>query len=239
MALIGVLGGMGPLATVDFMDKMVRLSSASCDQQHLPVLIASLPHIPDRSEAILEGGADPLPGLIEGIDMLNRNGVGVIAVPCNSAHHWYAQMQAHSAAPILNIAEACVDAVPKTARRVAVLATAGALASGFYQTKLAARDIEPVTLDPTVQSLVTACIRAVKAGDLEEAAAQLSAALSVLATQGVGVAVMGCTEIPVAARHLPASSTLSVTLIDSSLELARATVAFGEARGWNLAHTPQ
>ena len=239
MPLIGVLGGMGPLATVDFMDKVVRLSSASCDQQHLPVLIASLPHIPDRSEAILEGGADPLPGLIEGIDMLNRNGVGVIAVPCNSAHHWYVQMQARSAAPILNIAEACVDAVPKTVRRVAVLATAGALASGFYQAKLAARDIEPVTPDPTVQLLVTACIRAVKAGDVEEAAAQLAAALAQLAVQGVGVAVMGCTEIPVAAGRLPASSTSSVTLIDSSLELARATVAFGETRGWNLSHTPQ
>jgi aspartate racemase len=180
-----------------------------------------------------------LPGLIEGIEMLNRNGVGVIAVPCNSAHHWYAQMQARSAAPIVNIAEACVDAVPETARRVAVLATAGTLASGFYQAKLAARDIEPVLPGPAVQPLVTACIRAIKAGDVDEAALQLSAALAVLAAQRVSVAVMGCTEIPVAAQHLLASSTSSFTLIDSSLELARATVAFGEARGWHLSHISQ
>lgn len=231
MALIGVLGGMGPLATVDFMEKVVRLTRATCDQDHLPMLVANLPHIPDRSRAILDGGTDPLPAMLAGIDLLTRNDVGVIVVPCNSAHHWHAQLQARSAVPVLHIAEACVAALPKAVSRVAVLGTRGTLASCFYQAALAARDIEPVVPDAIAQARVDACIRAAKADDFDEATVQLSAALAVLISQGVRAAVMGCTEIPMAARQL---SVPSMTLIDSSLELARATVAFAMERGWNV-----
>jgi aspartate racemase len=230
MALIGILGGMGPLATVDFMAKVVQLTDAACDQQHLPMLVANLPHIADRSRAILGDGEDCLDGLLNGIDMLNRNGVGLIAIPCNSAHHWHAQMLARSAAPILHIAEACVAAVPVSARRVAVLGTGGTLVSGFYQAALAARDLEPLLPDAGLQKHIAACIHEVKAGALEAAAAQLAIVLDALAAQGVGAAVMGCTEIPLAARHLPDPPFM---LIDSSLELARATVSFAVARGWN------
>lgn len=231
MALIGILGGMGPLATVDFMDKVVRLTKASRDQEHLPLLVANLPHIEDRSNAIMGGGADPLPALLDGIDLLNRNGVGLVAIPCNSAHHWYDAMHAHSAAPVLHIARICVAAVPRTARRVAVLATGGALVSGFYQQALSDLDIEPVVPGASMQPLVAACIRAVKAGELDEAAAHLEAVLVSFARMGVGTAVMACTEIPLAAERMAAPP---LTLIDSSLELARATVDYACERGWNL-----
>lgn len=230
MALIGVLGGMGPLATVDFMAKVVQLTDAACDQQHLPMLVANLPHVADRSRAILGDGEDCLDALLDGIDLLNRNGVGLITIPCNSAHHWYAQMLARSAAPVLHIADACVAAVPVSARRVAVLGTGGTLVSGFYQAALAARDIEPLLPDAGMQQHIAACIRAVKAGALEQAAGQLAVVLDVLAARDVRAAVMACTEIPLAARHLPDPPLM---LIDSSLELARATVSFAVARGWN------
>ena len=127
MALIGILGGMGPLATVDFMAKVMQLTGATCDQQHLPMLVANLPHVADRSRAILGDGEDCLDGLLEGIDLLNRNGVGLVAIPCNSAHHWYAQMQARSDAPVLHIADACVAAVPDSVRRVVFTSTVGAI----------------------------------------------------------------------------------------------------------------
>ncbi|CAG4890296.1 cysteate racemase [Paraburkholderia gardini] len=227
MALIGVLGGMGPLATVDFMEKVVRLTRAACDQEHLPLLVASLPHIPDRSLAILDGGEDPLPAMLSGIDLLNRNDVGVIAIPCN---YWYAQLQARSAAPILHIGEICVNAIQDPAQRVAILGTSGTIAAGFYQEALAARGITPVVPDEVAQARLDASVRAAKANDIDEATVQLSAALAILIAQGVRAAVMACTEIPLAARNLSAPP---VTLIDSTLELARATVAFAVARGWN------
>ncbi|MGF6776758.1 aspartate/glutamate racemase family protein [Paraburkholderia sp. GAS334] len=231
MALIGVLGGMGPLATVDFMDKVVRLTRATCDQEHLPMLVANLPFIPDRSLAILDGGEDPLPAMLSGVDLLNRNEVGVIAIPCNSAHHWYPQLQARSAAPILHIGEACVSAIPAGAERVAILGTSGMVASGFYQEALASRGVDPIVPDGITQAHLDACVRAAKAGDVDEATVQLSAALAILIAQGVRAAVMACTEIPLAAHTLSAPT---ITLIDSTLELARATVAFAVARGWNV-----
>lgn len=234
MALIGILGGMGPLATVDFMERVVQLTStagAQRDQQHLPLLVANLPHIPDRSAAMLGAGEDPLPALLDGIDMLNRNGVELIAVPCNSAHFWYDAMCARSRAPILNIAQTCVAAVPPSVRKVAVLATGGTLRSGLYQRVLAEHGAQPVEPDEDTQRHVDACIDAVKAGELERSAQHLSAALTDLGAGGAQAAIMGCTEIPLAARMLGANP---MALVDSTLELARATVSYGLARGWNV-----
>ncbi|CAG9252830.1 Aspartate racemase [Paraburkholderia unamae] len=230
MALIGVLGGMGPLATVDFLDQVVRLTGASCDQEHLPMVVANLPHTPDRSRAIIDGAADPLPALIDGIDLLNRNGVALIVIPCNSAHHWYAQLSERSAAPILHISEASVAALPREARRVALLATGGTLASDFYQSALGVRRMEPVLPGAAAQADVAACIAAVKAGDIDEAAARLGAALAALAQEDVDAALMACTEIPLAARAL---RDAALPLVDSTRALARATVDYALARGWN------
>lgn len=235
MSRIGVLGGMGPSATVDFMEKIIQLTPASRDQDHLPVVIANLPHIPDRSRAILGEGPDPLPALIQGIDLLNVADVGVIVIPCNSSHHWYAQMAQRSHCPVIHIAHACVAAVPMESgaqpAKVAILATRGALVSGFYQAALQQRGLEFVIPDAsTGQNEVDQCIRAVKAGDVLAGARALEQALVLIATTQVSAVIMGCTEIPVAARHAAASG---LTLIDSSLELARATVAFALDKGWN------
>lgn len=232
MALIGVLGGMGPLATVDFMQRVMQLTRARCDQEHLSMIVANLTHTPDRSRAIVAGGVDPLPALLDGIDLLNRCGAGVIVIPCNSAHHWYAQMAERSAAPILHIVDASVAAVPAGVRRVAVLATGGALVSGFYQASLRSRGIEPVMPAAAAQRDIAACIEAVKATRIEAAAGHLSRALATLERRKVSVAVMGCTEIPIAARAL---RNAGVMLIDSTQELARATVAYAVERGWGRA----
>ncbi|MGJ7530148.1 aspartate/glutamate racemase family protein [Variovorax sp. GB1P17] len=232
MSRIGVLGGMGPSATVDFMDKIIQLTPAACDQEHLPVIVASLPHVPDRSSAILGTGADPLPALLASVDVLNRIGVGVVAIPCNSSHHWYLQIAARSHAPVIHIAQSCVAAVAATPQaRVAVLATRGALASGFYQAALSERGIDFFVPDgSTGQDHVDACIRAVKAGDVPAGTAAFERALAALAATGATAVIMGCTEIPIAAR---AAAPTPLALVDSSLELARATVAFALAKGWN------
>lgn len=232
MPRIGVFGGMGPAATVDFMDKLVRLTPARRDQDHLPVIVASLPQVHDRSRAILGTGPDPLPQLLLGIDFLNQSGVGVVAIPCNSSHHWYAQMQQRSQVPILHIAQACVAAIdPAAAPRVAVFATRGALASGFYQRALEQRGIAWV-VPPAEgeQAQVDECIRSIKAGDLAAGGASLAAAFAWARAQGAAGVIMGCTEIPIAARHAPDAG---LQLFDSSLELARATVNYALERGWN------
>lgn len=235
MSRIGVFGGMGPQATVDFLDKLVRLTPATRDQEHLPVIVASLPHIHDRSRAILGTGRDPLPMLLSGIDFLNSSGVGVIAIPCNSSHHWYEQMSQRSAVPILHIAQACVAAMARPAGKVAVFATRGALASGFYQRALQDRGIGFVVPDPeTAQVQVDGCIREIKAGNMAAGGAHLAAALADAQANGATAVIMGCTEIPIAAQHVgEIAGDTPLTLVDSSLELARASVNYALERGWN------
>ncbi len=232
MSRIGVFGGMGPSATVDFLDKLVRLTPASRDQDHLPVIVASLPHIHDRSSAILGRGRDPLPQLLAGIAMLNRAEVGVIAIPCNSSHHWFDDMSRSSKAPLLHIAKACVEAIaPDSASRVVIFATRGALASGFYQRELLARGLDFMLPEPDgAQKQVDACIREVKAGNTEAGAQHLAQACQDVVRQGATALIMGCTEIPIASKCADMSG---LVLVDSSLELARASVAFALARGWN------
>jgi len=241
MSRIGVLGGMGPSATVDFMEKIIQLTPATRDQEHLPVIVANLPHVPDRSSAILGTGPDPLRALLTGIDVLNDAHVGVIAIPCNSSHHWYAQIAAHSRAPVIHIAQSCAAAIPAQRDdgpvRVAVLATRGALASGFYQQALRERGIDFLVPDAsTGQDHVDACIRAVKGGDVQAGAAAFGRALEALAATGATAVIMGCTELPIAAQAAQAARAAELTpltLVDSSLELARATVAFALDKGWN------
>jgi len=234
MSRIGVFGGMGPSATVDFLDKLVKLTPASRDQDHLPVIVASLPHIHDRSSAILGKGRDPLPQLLAGIAMLNKAEVGVIAIPCNSSHHWFDEMSRSSSVPVLHIAKACVEAIAgDDAPRVAIFATRGALASGFYQRELEARNIEFIIPAPDgAQNQVDACIREVKAGNVQAGARYLTQACQDAVQRGASTLIMGCTEIPMASTCADVSG---LALIDSSLELARASVAFALARGWNRA----
>jgi aspartate racemase len=231
---IGVFGGMGPSATVDFMDKLVQLTPAKRDQEHVPVIVASLPHIPDRSRSILGQGLDPLPLLLKGIEFLVGAGAGVIAIPCNSSHHWYSQLSAASSVPILHIARSCVAAIDSSQPQlVAVFATRGALASGFYQRELEERGIAYLVPDAdTAQALIDDCIRQVKGGDMAASGVSLGEAFKMAHAQGATSVIMGCTEIPLAARHV---SPGRLQLVDSSLELARATINHALERGWNKA----
>lgn len=232
MSRIGVFGGMGPSATVDFMDKLVKLTIASRDQDHFPVVVASLPHIHDRSRAILGQGPDPLPQLLEGIDYLNHAGVGVIVIPCNSSHHWFSQMSSYSKVPLLHIAKTCVDSIPLLPEsNIAIFATRGALTSGFYQRELIIRNIHFTVPDTLIeQCLIDSCIKEVKAGNFDAGGNYLSRACEAAARSGVTGLIMGCTEIPIASRY---ADVAGLTLIDSSLELARASIEFALARGWN------
>ncbi len=234
MSRIGIVGGMGPAATVDFMGKLVALTPATCDQEHLPVVVANLPHIPDRSRAILGEGDDPLPWMLKSIELLNDAGVGLVVVPCNTSHHWFDDMARASRAPMLHIARACVAALPPgEVTRVMLLATRGAIRSGFYQRELAERGLTCLAPDPAgAQASVDACIRAVKAGDVALGGTHLAAALADAQARGAQAVIMGCTEIPVAAAQIKDPGLL---LVDSSLELARQAVRHALFLGWNRA----
>ena len=229
--MLGILGGMGPSATADFLVKLIALTPAQRDQEHIPLIISCLPQTPDRSTAILGDGPSPLPTLLLGLKRLQEAGALAIVIPCNTSHHWFDQLQAATPAPILHIADAALAALPTDPRPVAILATRGALASGFYQRKLEARGQcwrQPT--GNTEQDAVDRAIACIKAGDPDAAGAAMATAWQHCADAGVGAAIMACTEIPLAALHAPPPP---FALIDTNLELARCAVAHALARGWN------
>lgn len=230
--LVGVLGGMGPLATLDFFQKMIAATPAQCDQEHVPVIISSIPQIPDRTQAYLGQGPSPLPALVECGQRLITAGAKLIVIPCNTAHLWFADIEAALQIPMLHIADAALEQVKAPANQtpaVGLLATQATIESGLY-TNRAQETGHPVQwLLPTTQemeTLVMPGIRAVKAGNLMLGQDLLAAAGRALELRGATALIMGCTEIPLV---LP-NSGLEIALIDATDALARGAVAWSTAR---------
>lgn len=200
--LLGVLGGMGPLATLDFQRRLLDATPAQSDQQQLPTVVWNVPQIADRQKALAGTGPSPLPQLIHGIKTLNQAGASHIAIPCNTAHHWYDALSEVSEAPILHIVDATLDALTQSAerpQRVGVIATKGTLEAGWYQRRLAQQEIEVIvpTDEELAQWFVPGCY-AVKRGALAEGGALLSQQANALFARGAQKLVLACTEVPVA-----------------------------------------
>ena len=135
---IGILGGMGPLATADLFRKITLLTKAGCDNDHIRVYIDSNAQIPDRTAAILHGGKDPLPEMRAALHSLEACGAGCVIMPCNTAHYFLPQLQAETKLPFLSMLEATAKACAKfyPGKTAAVLATKGTLATGLYEKAL-------------------------------------------------------------------------------------------------------
>ncbi len=230
--VLGVLGGMGPLASAQFMLRLTLLTPAERDQDHVPAVLWSDPRVPDRAAAWGGAGPDVLPMLVRGLQGLAAAGCGAVAIPCNTAHGWIDGMQAATALPILHIVEAAADDLRRQAvapGRVGVMGTAATLAMRLYQDRLAAAGWPCIT--PTadeMERLVLPAIAAVKANRVGNAYAPLAEAVQALRARGAGAVVLGCTEIPLGLQAGP-HGTLGVPLIDTIDALARAAVAW--ARG--------
>lgn len=227
--ILGVLGGMGPLATVDFMHKVIAATPAGRDQDHVAMLVHSVPQVPDRSESIQAGSDEPLAWMIEGGRKLHDAGAGIIAIPCNTAHHWHDALAGALAIPVLHIVECAADALAARGMpggTVGLLATTGTLTTGVYQDRLEARGYRCVRPDDTVQAgRVMAGIAAVKAGDLGAARGHLDAAARTLVERGCAAIVLGCTEIPVVLTA-DMSPAPGIGYLDATDALARAAVAW-------------
>lgn len=223
--IVGILGGMGPLATADLYRKIILATPAARDQDHLHVVIDADPSVPDRSAALRGEAPDPTPWLLRGARRLEAAGAAFIVVPCNTAHAFLPAVRPQIGIPILDmIAEAAarVRADFPAARRVGVLATRGTVASGLYHRALAAAGLAAITPDDAAQDrLVGAAIAAVKAGDTSAAVGALVVeAGRGLVAAGAEVLLAACTELPLVltAANAPAP------LLDPTQALAEAAV---------------
>ena len=221
---VGILGGMGPLATADLFEKIVLHTEASCDQEHLRVCIDSNTAIADRTAALLHGGADPRPEMIKSARRLESIGADVLIMPCNTAHNYHADVQAAVGVPVLHMIALTRDALTARGVRCAgLLATDGTVQTGIYQRTFDGSGITLLTPDETGQKAVMGMIYdGVKAGDLDYPADDFRAACDRLLARGAEVLILGCTELPLAfARY-----ALSAPAIDPTLELALGAIRF-------------
>lgn len=223
---IGILGGMGPLATADLFQKLVLLTEAATDRDHIRVYIDSNANIPDRTAAILSGGQDPVPEMLKALRNLEACGADCVIMPCNTAHYFLPRLQAETDVPFLSIltaaAEACKARFP--GRTVGILATRGTLAAQLYQNALAEAGVPFLTPEePERDALMRVIYDGVKAGQGPEAyRADLRSVLDGMAARGAEVFLLGCTELPVAAELLG----VPFPTVDPTAELARAAIRF-------------
>jgi aspartate racemase len=218
----GVLGGMGPMATVNFLTQVIALTRASRDQEHVPLVVHQVPQIPDRSTAILAGSDAPFAPMLEGLRRLAAAGADFAVIPCNSAHHWYDRLANSQPLKILHIADAVSSEIKLraiTSPRLAVLATRGALRSGIYAGRLG--DARMVTVEEAAQQLIDQAIAAVKAGQQPLAARLAEQAVEQLMAAGAQTLILACTDLSVALQD----SAHRTRCIDSTMALARLCVA--------------
>jgi len=226
-AMLGVLGGMGPLASATFMTRLTLLTPADRDQDHVPAILWSDPRVPDRTAGRLGRGPDPLPALLRGVRGLEAAGCGAIVIPCNTAHGWFAAMQAETALPILHIVAAAAAELRRlgiAGGPIGILATEGTLAMRLYEDGLAPAGYDCLTPSAAEMArLVSPAIAAVKANRLHEAYGPLAEAAQRLVDRGAAAVVLGCTEIPLGIGAGPSPPFPVADTIDA---LARAAIGW-------------
>ena len=227
--IVGVLGGMGPLATVDLYRKIIEATPAQRDQDHLHVVIESNPAVPDRSDALLHGGADPTPLLVAGSQRLERAGADFIVVPCNTAHAFLPRVAPHVSVPLVSMIEetATTIATRWPGCTVGILATAGTVAANLYQEQFKRHGLGSIAPDEAGQHRVSRAIADVKSGLVGRAQTELlvDAALGLIA-RGADVLIAACTELPL----IVTEADVPVPLVDPTHVLAEAAVAYGMGR---------
>ena len=201
---LGILGGMGPAATCDLMEKIISLTAAEKDQDHIHVIADVNTNIPDRTAAILHGGDDPAPEMIRSAQRLEAAGADILLLPCNTAHYFYDRVAAAVKIPILHMPRLTAAALREAGvKKAAVLATDGTVRSGVYETALRAEGLEPVYPDEADEDMLMRLIYdGVKGRRAPLTSFPVTDVLDRLRARGAERFVLGCTELPIAFREL-------------------------------------
>lgn len=215
--VLGVLGGMGPAATLDFLAKLQALTPAERDQDHIRTLVDINPQVPDRNDPLNRPG----PVLAEMAGALRGAGADVLAIACNTAHAYADVITRSSGLPLIDmIGTAAAAARDSGARRAGVLGTRDALK--LYREYLAAQGMGMVTLEPDRQEAFMALIYAIKRGERgPDVRSGMAALTAELAAGGAEAIIAGCTEVPLALG----ADDIRLPFIDAGETLARRCVA--------------
>lgn len=208
--VVGIIGGMGPEATVDLMARVIRITPASDDVDHVRMVVDNNPKIPSRIEALIEkAGQSPLPCLQDMARKLQDWGVDFLAIPCNTAHTYHAGMQEAVNIPVLDMIELTTGQViagNPDLKAVGLLASSAVLDLGLYEQRFAPRGIDLIRPSTGRQAAVMAAIRRIKAGRYgKEVTDEVQAAAAEMIQRGAEALIVACTELSIisAALQLP------------------------------------
>ena len=218
---LGILGGMGPAASAEFVTRLIKQTPATCDQEHMPFVLWNDPRIPDRSTSMRAGNDDPLPWLQAGISGLKTAGCDCVVIPCNSAHFWYDEL-CKLDIPIIHIVDSIADELRELDldnTTVGVIGTQGTIEHGLYQSRLDQQGWHCIVPDRAeMDFFVQPAIDLIKAGKIEESHVLLMKTIHSLIDRGARAIVLGCTELPLAIGITSEQGVPIVNSIDSLVQ---------------------
>ncbi|MFI6934727.1 aspartate/glutamate racemase family protein [Streptomyces sp. NPDC050287] len=220
---LGVLGGMGPAATAEFLRLLAAASPADTDQDHPRLVMLSDPRIPDRTAAILDQDLAPAQRIADGLLRLSQWGADLLAVPCNTAHVFIDRFTVELPVPVVHIVDATLrEAVRESPEGGWLAASTGTVVSGLYQRRAKALGYDLALPDHQIQQRIQNTSLLVKANRVASAANEFLQVTERLWEQRRLPLLGACTELPIAyeAAGLP-----SVMMVSSLSALARACVA--------------
>lgn len=216
MKTLGVLGGMGPAATLDFLAKLQAETPAERDEDHVRVVMDMNPRVPNRH---FESDAAAIELAAMAV-RLKEAGAEVLAMPCNTAHVARARIEEASGLPLIDMLdEAVAEAAEIGGERVGMLSTS--LSRGLYVERMRIAGVQPIALSSLAQEALMEAIFRVKSGDYGEDVNQVMvAAAAELVREGADAVIAGCTEVPLVLDQ----AQVAVPLVDATEALARACV---------------
>ena len=226
MKTIGIIGGMGPAATIDLYQKIIDQTPAEKDQEHIHVIIDSYPQIEDRTGYILYGGINPSLKLVESAKRLEASGAEALIMPCNTAHYFAKDIERAVNIPLIHIAKCSAEAVksryPET-KKIGLIATSGTIKADVYGNILKEYGFETVVLSEKIENNIMDCIyKGVKAGKTKEYSPLFQQCIDEITALGADLLIEGCTEIPLLMPYVKTN----LPVIDATYELAQAAVNY-------------
>jgi aspartate racemase len=223
MKRLGILGGMGPAASAEFVTRLIKQTPATCDQEHIPFVLWNDPGIPDRSTSMRAGDNRPLLWLLQGIQALKTVGCDRVVIPCNSAHFWYNDM-AKMGVPIIHI----VDSIANELRAlqlenvtIGIMGTQGTIEYGIYQSRLEQQGWTCMVPDRAeMDFFLQPAIDLIKADKIIESQVLLMKVIHSLIYRGAQAIVLGCTELPLSIGITSEEGIPIVNSLDSLVKSA-------------------
>lgn len=230
--IVGIIGGMGPEATVDLMARIIKATPASDDIDHIRLVVDNNPKVPSRIKALIEKtGENPLPCLQNMARKLEDWGVDFLVIPCNTAHFYYPGIQESVDIPVLNMINLAVEAVISETpdlRTVGVLASTAVLDLKLYENCFTKNGVRLISPSDSLQREVMGAIRTIKTSSYgREVVTATQAAADDMVQRGAGALLLACTELSIIAHQLKTS----VTCHDAAQILAEAVVQNAKYNG--------